>query len=563
MGEKGNLARLFRREGWVIGLLALFAVLQGFYAVQLNHLFYTKNGPFYDSLAYNDNLAHVLTVAKAEGIRKGVKAAVESATVALPFMMAAIVSPVAPISRATGVWLQVPWVFALLVSVYALFRVRLQASRGLAAALALPPASIAGIYNWNGGLSDFRMDLHLYLFFGCAVCWFILAIYRSNYWFWAICGAFCGLAALARATSPIYLGAVFAPVLVVHFVLGTGGRTRLMLGAIIAALVAAAESVWFFVYRFKDLYFYYFVWNSDANAHLPLSVSMQHFGFAAAAVGEPVFWGCVAALMLSINWDELRWRGGLETLRSWPWEVAFAALMPAGFLALRGAGLNPFVSMPTAFGIVVLLLGIRGTWANIRGARQVVVILALLAGCLGSACQGWTAHSALGNNRMGGYKKALAMMKGDARQRGLREIRFTVTSLGHFCNEALLNVALFDTRGKLVDGRKAATSQPFQTPNGQWFSCATYIEWQMVPGTRDADKIDTLVRQADTGLDYLLMPTDDTLAELEQHAAHNYINNYARWLKQRLLQDLGLKPISEEIQIGPRESYVIYAKPPR
>ncbi len=429
--------------------------------------------------------------------------------------------------------------------------------------LAIPFVSFHGIYLHNGGLSDFRMDLHLYLLFGCSVCWFTIAAHTGRLQFWALCGAFCGLAALARATAPVYLIVVFAPALCLRLILRQSEFVALIKGCLVAGGIAIGLAGWFFVFRYNDLYYYYVVWNADANAHLPLETSIRHFSIAFQQVGSPILLSFLFALAVSIDWDQFHFKGIVRYVRQWPYEFALAALMPAGFLAIRGAGLNPFVSMPSTFGIIgLLLLGIQN-WSGTSLRRCVVAAVIILAGCALSAYRGYGDHAfGYEGNQMAGYKKIIKTINKDADPKTGEVVtaRFMTLGVGYLTNVALRNVLLFDMNGRQLVNRNIRRKQViFNDWNSGPFNLATFVEWRQIKGERDVDKIHSLVRSA-AQFDYFILPTDRTAKHLSERVGFNYINNYLPWLKRRMISDLDLEPIADEFEINESEQYRIYKR---
>lgn len=545
--------------------LAVVAVGQGLFAVSLQRMFYAEQGPFYDSMAYYNELARVVSLAQENGVGAGLNRAVSTGTVMVPFALAAMISPFIGMSRELGVWLQVPWVFALLASGYVLFRTRFKAPDWMAVFLALPLTSISAIYFFNGGLSDFRMDLHLYLTFGCAVCWFTTAISSGKYAHWIICGVFVALAGLCRATAPIYLIAVFAPALFVRLLLAPGNWRALVGGPLLSAGVAVVGCGWFFLYRFDYLYFYYFVWNSDANAKLPLSASMQHVNFAFASAGVVVIAACFGASLFSLRFAPPTFKTLKKYVETFPWELLFALLMPVAFLVFRGAGLNPFVSMPSAFGIVAFILTMTGSWAGLSRIRYFCASSVLVVGCLVSSYSGIASHISPVTSFMSGYNTIIDTIESDAEKNELKSVSYATMTLGYLCNDAMFNTLVFD-HGYILD--KLQTTDQAVTRSGLVidsgvgliFTCATYVEWSGIGGqlSSDEERVEFLRTLAKTQITYMLVPSEGTLAWLEKNARHNYANNYSRWIKGIIADDPMWEKISEGIWLAPNEQFTIY-----
>ena len=556
------LQRPRRAEVLAVTALAIVALAQGFFAVKLNQLYYAKHAPFFDSMAYDCILARVLTASSEHGIAAGLHEAIFDSTVALPYLLAALAGPWASVSRATGVWLQIPWVFALLLSCYAVFRLRFRASPWTAFFLALPFTSISAIYFVDGGLSDFRMDLQNYLLYGCAVCWFVIALQTRSFAHWIVCGVFIGLAALARATAPVFLVLTFGPILMLRLGLDAGKWKKLLLGASVAFVVAALVAGWFFLLRYRYLYYYYVVWNTDANAHLPLRTSVAHFRYAWESVGGWIVISSVAAVAVTISWRSPSRARIKKWLSTFPWEFALAALVPAGFLVVRGAGKNPFVSMPSAFGLVGLILAARGDWSDVGRFRGGLAAAILIVACAINAHSGYDILSpSQTRDQVAGYNTALEYLQADSRKRGLATAEFTTMSVSNsFCTDALFNILVFDKGYSHVVGMAASNRElTIDADHAAQFTAATYWDWLTIPGATDAERIDHLVKTANSSIDYIFIPSDATLTWLETQRSSYYINHYSRWLAHEILANPAWSPISRQIPINASETFTIYA----
>lgn len=140
-----------------------------------------------------------------------------------------------------GVWIQIGELLLLLWSLfYYLHHVR-GIHRDLSLALLLPFVSFAGLYESNGGLSDFRMDLALFFWFALAVVWYLIASQSSNMIHWGVFGATCGIACLNRTTALVYLVISFVPPLIADIV-ATTKRSRLLKQIACAVIIAIISS---------------------------------------------------------------------------------------------------------------------------------------------------------------------------------------------------------------------------------------------------------------------------------------------------------------------------------
>jgi len=229
----------------------LLCLAAGLFAVSLNTRFYARNQPFYDSLSYHEQVHRVMTQARAEGVGPALGTACRSSTVCLPLVAAAFVGPFITPSRTFGIAVQIVELLVFCGTLW-FYLHRIRSLSPLLAALVVTPFLLwRCLYDFNGGLSDFRMDLSLALLFATTVLWYLIATATGARW---------------------------------HFV---------ALG--IAAATAAVGCLWFFLLNYEALHYYYVVWNTDANAHLPLRKALRHAAFAVGHVGVPA-----AILALSI-----------------------------------------------------------------------------------------------------------------------------------------------------------------------------------------------------------------------------------------------------------------------
>jgi len=550
---------------WSLGLFILLSscLVLGAYATALNRLFYTTYGPFYDSMSYFSAIGWIIETGRTAGISEAFRQACTNSTVFLPFGIAALLSPVLPVDRAVGVWLQIPFVFVLLVSLWIYFRVRLEAGPVLAAILALPAASITAIYQYNGGISDFRMDLMLYLMAGSASLWLFIALHRGNITDWLLCGLLCALASLSRATAVIYLFVIFAPVLCAHFVFQSKKRRQILIGACLVGATWLVFAAWFFFLNYDQLYFYYFVWNTDANAKLPISQSVQHFVFAARGVGFPVFIAGVIAGVIGIVFSAsprpLRLK---EFPGRFPWELLWLALAPAGFLTLRGAGLNPFVSMPTALGIVLLPLALPVTWRNLPLKSAMAVALVVALGCMVSAWRGWDLHAHPRGYvyRAKPFEDVTRAIRTSFSPKESEAIAINTLGCGSIVPMSVENYLTFDARFIPQANRRLkdpATGHVTAFNSVRGTDCATLIEWQQRPGSTDEERIDLLANEIAQSSDLLLLPTKETADYMLSKMRQNYINIHAGKLREAILEKGKWIVLQESLEFSRREKYIL------
>jgi hypothetical protein len=548
----------------ILDLLILLALtlVQGFYAQWINKVFYAHFGPFYDSMAYTSYLADVIEFTKSFGFLKGINHAINTSTVALPYLLVIPFSQYIEPSRSLGVWIQLPWVYLLLISCYSFIRKILLGSRPLSIILALPFTSIAGIYFYNGGLSDFRMDLQLYLLYSSAIIWFILALRFNKIRYWVYVGIISGLSGLARATAPMYLILTYAPILIIYFVNYKDRRKDILIAVIISSVLSLITCLWFFILRFKDLYYYYFVWNLDANAHLPISESIQHYRFAWGSLGYPVLLGIIIYVIIAFSWNQLNRYGIKLWICSFCWESIFAALIPAGFLACRGAGLNPFVSMPSTFGYLLFLTCLPANLSKLGKLKVLVIGVVILSACIISAKQGYDTHIKNPNpSWIYGYKSVLDTIRNDALSNKNQSQRITTVGMGQLCPGALENILIYDLGYRTSgNGKFKKDKSVFDLCKSHMYSLGTYVEWKTIKGSSDDERVRYLSDTANLEFDYLIIPNDSTINYYKKSLSYIFENSYVEWIKNTILRSGLWQQISSDIWISPCEGYIIYKK---
>ena len=341
----------------LISLVVCSAI--GAYAVCLNAHYCSSNQPFYDSLSYNDKLHRVMSVCRESGLPAAIKVACTNDTMCLPFVIASFLALVSAPSRMVGIWIQTGELMLLVWSLYYYFtRVR-GLSASIAAFSIAPFLLLRCLYSYRGGLSDFRMDLGLMLLFSVTCCWYLIASATGRRLHFAIMGVACGLTCLSRGTAPIYFLVSLGPIALVESFLSRD-RRAFVGGIVLATTIAGVVAGWFYVLNFRYLYYYYVIWNPDANAHLPIRQSLRHFRLLEHHFGAGLF--CAAIFQLIVATDVIlrspipkSWKPRVR-LPKLNWQAAWLALAPTAMLVAHGAGLNPFVCMPSLFGCLLFLL---------------------------------------------------------------------------------------------------------------------------------------------------------------------------------------------------------------
>jgi hypothetical protein len=538
--------------------IACVMLIQALYAMKLNTDFYRQHAPFYDSCSYANELAEVAGTVRMEGFTAGIKRSL-SGNVALPWLeMTALAKLLMP-SRYLGIWLQTVWLAWLALSIeWYLVRYR-GVPVWLGFCLTLPFVSFARIYEWNGGLPDFRMDLSLYIFTSLSAIWYLATYETASRIPWLLTGIAAMLACLGRATAPVYLLVMVGPLLAFRFARSRGRRMELAVNFIWMAVPVVLAVGAFLIYNFKFLYFYYVTWSPDANRHLPLRESYPHLVMVLWHVGSVMVGCAMAAFALNVVLGWIR-------LNEIDWKIVWLAAASPLFLFFRGAGMNPFVSMPAIFGCLLFAyLPFRGSQPAFSREWVCWIVGAMAAGS--SLLNAFTPnlprpYSGPTTSRMAGFKSVIEQMSQDASQRGLRRVEYIVPESGDFHFSALSNVLIYEF-GAVPDKDHHLYSGglTFDFPNQKAFSPTDEVLWKLdVPGETDQEKMDNLVSLAMQSADYLLVPDQPTLDWLEQNRKFNYINLKTRELKTRLIATGAWVQLGNGAAASDHETIEVYAR---
>mgnify|MGYP006274055887 CR=1 FL=1 len=554
-----------------LAFLMALCLAAGLFAVVLNARYYVRNQPFFDSMSYHTQVHRVMTQSRTEGVIPALGTACRSSTVCLPLVFAALAGPFIAPSRSFGIAIQTVELAVLCGSLwYYLHHVR-----GLAAALATlavaPCLLWRCLYDFSGGLSDFRMDLSLALLFATAVIWYLIAMATGRLGHFIALGVATAVTCLFRATAPVYLAVTLVPLACIDL-WPQATRPRRFLGLALAAVTAAAGCLWFFVLNYDALHYYYVVWNTDANARLPLGKAARHAAFAVGHIGVPaaLFAISIPLVLHADAWLGRDPAGRRSPGRPWrefllpDWRMAWIGIAPVLLLVARGAGLNPYVSMPAAFGLTLVLLGVGGGPASraIYGrqpSRGAVLALAGIAvACTAiSTTLGWISHHGGGIDSMAAHRQAVDAIVADARRVGRDQVRYGATHC-YFLNQASLeSVMLFDHPRTTRDGGTVRIDGVALKPD-ETLAIWAEADLERVPGDTAADKLEHAIAAANRDVDYLAIPDEATSRFVEDHLSYYVINRSAVFVRERLLASGDWEPVSDAIRNGTDEVVHVY-----
>lgn len=544
------------------------------YAAHLSRIYYLHYGPFFDSSVYLNYLFEILEVTKANGFLAGFSKAMESGVTGLPFFQILALSPfINEPTRQLSTVIHLPWLFCFAASVFTYLLVFRQKSLLWSLATTFPFISISALWSQNGGLSDFRLDLLLYLLLSTAFTWFLATKRSLSYWPWAIMGVFAGLTFLTRATSPVYAIICIIPIVVGRLLIDPPAQRKTNLrGTLLAAAIATLLSLWFYIAKFDFLHYYYILWNVDANANLPISQSKIHIQLALWNIGRFALTAAAVAFMLAlIKSFSPRDRDELSAVQRQPnWEALWLAIAPVALLVFGGAGLNPFVGMPAAFGLLMVLVDPILEIPPYEGkvTRRLSPFLLGITGFLmvTAAFQGIVNHTqptlfprlnlAPLYPNMASQRHLVEMVLDDIEASGKEDISLLdIPYISGISNSFLDNILKFDFRS-------SPTAHPagdlLRTSN--MFLIAAPVEWDEVDGDTDAEKIQTLAAQSAQELDYLILPDEATRALIAKKNPNALINLYTDQIAEAILASGQWQPISDPIHVDFDERVRLYKK---
>lgn len=559
----GSRSTARRRADWP-GILAITFAL-GLLAVWMNGILYRTQQPVYDSVSYLERLHRVMSITRDESLSEGLREATIHTTVCLPWLAGVILAPIFEPSRALAVVLQCGWIVAFLWSLNRLLLVAGMGERWPGRLALGLVGTTAFVFFTNGGLSDFRMDLSLALGYAATLSAVLVALRRGTTGNWFAVGLLAAATCLCRATAPVYLALAAGPLLVWHLVRRNPDRRKLISGAFLASGTAIVMAGWFYLLNADYLRYYYGEWNTDANARLEFWQALRHVEMLWRQTGWAATSLAVALALLRVMWPG---RSPLAGSRSDVAEppalhrgliiaAAWIALAPVLLLVGIRAGLNPFVSMPSAAGLVMLAAVWLAGWTRglERWQLRVVGLLVLLA-ATGAAARGWKKHRFPNDRFMAAHRQAIDAVLEDARRNGIRHLRLASTGTVDATTDSLFGSVLYDRDDVRIHGRTVMAGEVRIEPD-RLFDLPARANWKEVPGANEGEQIGWLVSEAVRRVDYVVLPDGPTAEELAERFGHDEINRRLPELRKRLMQ-LNPEPLRELRSENSRHVYLVY-----
>ena len=537
-----------------IAFIIISVAILGYYAVYLNRLYYSTYGPFYDSMSYMNQLAMTMGVASKDGFIEAVRLSSNGSTVFFPWLEGSILGLFVSPAREYSVLIQLPLVLMQSISGYIFFRRVPCYSKTVSVLFSIVLISFAAMFFYNGGLSDLRMDLSQELAFGSALAFFSVAHKCRQTKYWILFGVMLGISFLVRATTPVYASLVFGTCALVDVFVSRGDMKIWLKPYLLGGGVATLMSLWFFISNFNELHYYYFVWNYDANASLPLSQSIDHLNILFTKhLGAPIYF-FLAVVFLAECYNYILHRKVRDL--SLNWVMLLGASIPVGFLVFLGAALNPFVSMISVSGLI--MFGLAPFKSNVLFTQSDEKIILYVCGAFIAIAL--TASCGIENHRKiaspwtpsaTGIQAVTNTINKDMSIQRKKLGVFEVTFVGSLDSTAIMNSFIYDLKFTLGANERAEK-------NGLIVKAlhpglANPVEWAAIPGRHPKDKLQTLVDESVATADYLIMPDNNTT-----FVTHHPISPYAYEFRDLLIKSKFFTRISGPIKISSLESVSIY-----
>lgn len=537
----------------LVGINVLFTL----FAVWLNGELYKHRAPFFDSLSYHEQCFRAMYDAEALGTFAAMRQHVQGEiTVCVPQLMAIAMSRLMEPSRVVGIAIQSVFLIIFQLTLFAFLLIHQRLTPFLSLLGSVFFLATGCILFPVGGLSDFRMDLLLWLNYSTTVLLFLIAIKmqkESEQFRWTpfvLTGLAAAIACLCRATAPVYLLAALLPIALLQLWFAKDHRGKLMAGLAIAAVVTAAGSLWFYILNFEHLRFYYLVWNTDANAGLTHWESLGHIHFVRKSLGTPLLvfialaWFVTLISPTGVRSDN--WKCAHRNRTADYWTFVWLALIPIGMLVAKRAGMNPFVSIPACLGVILISIVPLLQLAQVDSRQgKIRLTVAVLVALFASLAVGKYQHQRSKFNSMAGQKAVLQRMVEHSRPGA--NVSFCVTTLAQINTSSLMSILLFDVAAEDRQPEEMTWQQRTFRPQ-RLYLIAAEADWLQLEGQDTDEKLDALFRQSTRSLQFVIVPDEPASRQLMQDTRNRVINGHADALRRRFVDSPNWRQVGEPIE---------------
>lgn len=519
--------------------ITVATLLYGVIFTIFNNLYYEQYLSFYDSMSY---------YAQSYRMANEVMNITES-TVFIPTLLAELIMKYTSLFRESGVIVIFLYFYIFILSLHFFF-IKVCRFNALYACIGLLPFFILhGYFARVGGIADFRVDLVFLFSFSSVILWYEIIIKENNNKNWLIFTVLFSLMLLSRTTSVIYILITLFPIMLMDYKSIMSSEYLKKIGVSLAGILIL--SGWFYYIQFDYLYFYYFVWNFDATAKLPISESIHHVDYVMKYLGwYPFAFVLLIKACFSKNIKDF-FSCEIRILR-----YILIGLAPVAFLVIKGAGLNPYVALPSTLGIllsfILFILNEKSLIKpdNINNKRYFVFFIILLITFVPLLSKTYKNH----NHPFVGDRQELNV----AINKLLQDDSATIT-LPLYANALNRGVFIdnlsFDYKYKpLLNGIVYTKDSRKFVIN--YYPYLTQSEFPNLEGKDDNEKLVNYIEQ-NSNNEYIFLPTLKTAEYMEKYLYHVYINKYSTFVVQKFLEIDGFVKVGDNIKLNENEEFFL------
>lgn len=520
-------------------LLTLLTLIYACVFILFNEMYYEQFLSFHDSMSYYNQSMKI-----AEGVSTPY-----SSTVFFPLFLAETIISFTDFNRESGVIVIFIYFYIFVVSLYIFYIKVFKYTKAYALIFVIPFFFLHGYLLRFGGIADFRMDLLFVFIFASVVIWYEILISENKNSHWIVFSILFSIMLLTRATSIIYILLVLLPLFLFDFKILF--KKEMLFKISLSIFLILALSAWFYYVQFDYLYYYYFIWNFDANKRIPLELSVYHLEFVLKFLGLLPF---IYVLILKTVFTKDIKNFFSFTLNMRIIRYILIGIIPVSFMILKGAGLNPFVALPSCFGImltfIIFMLPKDSLAEVITKIKIILFTLITVVFFIIVLKEAYTNHNAFFIGEKKELNSQLTKLLENDNNISISILPFADS----INNDILINYLMFD-KGY----RPTKVNSFIKDKNTIKINSFPYVnetEFPTLDGKNDLEKVDSYINMM-LNSEYLIIPTLSTAEYLEKYRFHIYINKYSTTFVKKLMADKNLKIASKKFKLNENEEFYI------
>lgn len=542
-------------EGHRLVYVAAMAMViaMGFYFQHLNEMLYQRQAPFYDSMSYYDRLHEVVSLRQQQGLGIAINAACfKESTTCFPYLLGVGMSYVSPPTRAMAVWIEIFYFSIFLVFlIYYLTQIRKMTPMAVMIAI-VPFFLISGLYRVNSGMADFRIDLPMAFLYGAISCQYLIACHRTRWADFMVLGLLVAIACLTRAIAPVYLMVGFVPLIIIH-AFRTPQRGRFLAQCAAGLGITAIGAGWFYYAQIEFLNYYYFRWNTDANANIPIWETYKHALTAAKSIGPFVAVFFLSLFTISQSLPKRKGHQNTESTPSAPgrphdfYWLMWLGAAPIVLLIAKRADANPFVTLPAATGLMLFWIIAQQERLERLVSLRLQRTAYVCGVCLMMALVlGFIKHRFPDTEAQEAHHQILAQIIRDAEKRDQSHVRVDVNVMTFVTTDSLKSTLQYDKGFRFVDGR-TLEKNGLRIQSSRVFFLPSQTDWQRIEGATIDEKITSLYRQAQTDCDYIVSATMESVPAIQARIGATLTTRYSADLISPIQSSPNWEPVGKPI----------------